>query len=258
MKKETWKLEEISADILSKDLSSHNMNMREKAEEALIKMGEVSLDSMEKIIKGDSSPVAKLGAISVLKEIKSKRSIIILLEALGDSRIQIRKKACAVIGEIESEESIPYLIDMLKLVNPDIRNSAQTALRLIGITSVNPLLNSILKGHIRQMQSAEDIIMSMGEEVTGLLMEKTEDKNNLMKALAVEFLGKLKYEKALEKIVYLLKNDRSVIVKQACIKALGEIGVTSVRKEILGFLENESIYLKETALEALRKLSREE
>lgn len=55
MKKEVWKLEEISADILSKDLSSHNMNMREKAEEALIKMGEASLDSMEKIIRDDSA-----------------------------------------------------------------------------------------------------------------------------------------------------------------------------------------------------------
>ncbi len=257
MKKETWKLEEISADLLSKDLSSRNIHIREKAEEALIKLGEASLDSIEKIIKDDSLPVAKLGAISVLKEIKSKRSMAILLEALGDSRSQIRNKACAVIGEISSEESIPYLIDMLKLVDPDIRNSAKTALRLIGIRTVPFLLNSILKGHIRQMQSAEDIILSMGEEVTGLLMEKTEEKNNLIKALSVELLGKLKCEKALKKIVYLLRHDSSVIVKQACIRSLGDIGDISVREEILRFLENDSIYLKDTAIEALKKLNRE-
>lgn len=257
MKKEIWKLEEISAALMAKDLSSRDIHIREKAEEALIKLGETSLDSIENIIKDDSPPVAKLGAISVLKEIKSKRSIAILLEALGDSRVQIRKKACAVIGEIGSEESIPYLIDMLKIVNSDVRNSAQTALRLIGIRAVSPLLNSILEGNTRQMQSAEDIIVSMGEEVIDLLMERTEDKNNLIKALSVELLGKLKCEKALKKIVYLLKNDRSVIVKQACLKSLGEIGNTSVREEILKFVENNSIYLRETAIEALKKLNSE-
>ncbi len=257
MKKETWKLEEISADLLSKDLSSRNIHIREKAEEALIKLGEASLDSIEKIIKDDSPALAKLGAISVLKEIKNKRSVEILLEALKNTKVQVRNKACAVIGEISSEESIPYLIDMLKLVNPDVRNSVQTALRLIGIRTVPFLLNSILEGHTRQMQCAENIIMSMGEEVIDLLMEKTEDKNNLIKALSVELLGKLKCEKALKKIVYLLKHDRAVIVKQSCIRALGDIGDISVREEILRFLENESIYLRETAIEALKKLNRE-
>jgi len=245
MKKETWKLEEISAALLSKDLSSRNTHIREKAEEALIKLGESSLDSIEKIIKDDSPAVAKLGAISVLKEIKSKRSMAILLEALGDSRSQIRNKACAVIGEIETGEAIPCLIDMLKLVNPAIRNSAKTALKLIGIRAVPYLLNSILEGHTRQMQSAEDIIVSLGEEVIDLLMEKTEEKNNLIKALSVELLGKLKCEKALKKIVYLLKHDSSVIVKQACIRSLGDIGDISVREEILRFLENDSIYRKD-------------
>jgi len=257
MKKETWKLEEISGVLLSKDLSSRNIHIREKAEEALIKLGEASLDSIEKIIKDDSPAVAKLGAISVLKEIKSKRSVEILVEALKDAKVQVRNKACAVIGEISSEESIPYLIDMLKPVNPDVRNSAQAALRLIGIRTVPFLLNSILEGHTRQSQCAEDIIISMGEKVTGLLMERTEDKNNLIKALSVELLGKLKCEKALKKIVYLLKHDRSVIVKQSCIRALGDIGLISVRDELLGFLENDSIYLRETAIEALKKLNRE-
>lgn len=254
MKKQIWKLEEISADIFSKDLSSQDREVRKRAEEALIKMGEASLDALDKIIKENSLPVAKLKAISILKEIKTKKAIVILLKALQDEKRQIRNKACAVIGEIQSKEAIPHLIEMLKLVNPDIRHSAQMALRLIGIASITPLMNSILEGNTRQMQSSEDIILSMGEEVEDLLIEKMEDKNNLIKALAIELLGKLKCEKALEKIINILNKETGIIVKQSCLKALGDIGVKSVIPELLKYTGQNSNYLKETALESLNKL----
>jgi HEAT repeat protein len=95
---------------------------------------------------------------------------------------------------------------------------------LMGNIVITPLLYSMLESNTRQYQSAEDILLFMGKNIGDFLIEKINDKNYLIRALAIELLGKLKCRKAIEPIKKALNENISAVIRKASLEALEKLG----------------------------------
>ena len=143
---------------------------------------------------------------------------------MSDKDWHVRKYAAVALGKIGDDRAIAPLVNALSDEDSDVRWKSLMALGKIGEPAVEPLLNAF------------------------------ENEDWQMRGRAAEVLGKIGDERAIEPLVNALnKRDRTQnkYVRGRIIEALGRIGDERAVKPLIKALDDQYIYVRLKATEAL-------
>jgi HEAT repeat protein len=198
--------------------------VRWKAAAALGKIGDER--AVEPLIDAldDKSWGVRKNASNALGDIGDKRAFDSLLKALNDKDWHVRKYAAVALGKIRDERAIKPLVNALNDEDSDVRWKSLIALGKIGEPSVEPLLNAF------------------------------ESDDWQMRGRAAEVLGKIGDKRAVDPLIHaLIKRDRThnKYVRGRIIEALGEIGDERAVDPLIKALDDQYIYVRHKAADAL-------
>lgn len=198
--------------------------VRWKAAAALGKIGDER--AVEPLIDAldDKSWGVRKNASNALGDIGDKRAFDSLLKALNDKDWHVRKYAAVALGKIRDERAIKPLVNALNDEDSDVRWKSLIALGKIGEPSVEPLLNAF------------------------------ESDDWQMRGRAAEVLGKIGDKRAVDPLIHaLIKRDRThnKYVRGRIIEALGEIGDERAVDPLIKALDDQYIYVRLKAADAL-------
>jgi len=198
--------------------------VRWKAAAALGKIGDER--AVEPLIDAldDKSWGVRKNASNALGDIGNKRAFDSLLKALNDKDWHVRKYAAVALGKIRDERAIKPLVNALNDEDSDVRWKSLIALGKIGEPSVEPLLNAF------------------------------ESDNWQMRGRTAEVLGKIGDKRAVDPLIHaLIKRDRThnKYVRGRIIEALGEIGDERAVDPLIKALDDQYIYVRLKAADAL-------
>lgn len=212
-------------DALSNDSDEE---VRWKAAAALGKLNDSSaVDSLINALN-DKSWAVRRNATIALGDIGDERGYEPLLKAISDKDWHVRKYATIALGKIGDERAILPLVNALNDEDSDVRWKAITALGNIGKPAVEKLLNAF----------------------------ETDDWQ--VRGRVAEVLGKIKDERAVEPLIYSLYNKRyknqNKYVRGRIIEALGRIGDERAVDSLINSLDDQYIYVRIKAEEALENI----
>ena len=198
--------------------------VRWKSAAALGKIGDQS--AVEPLIDAlkDKSWGVRKNASNALGDIGDNKAFDPLLKALNDKDWHVRKYAAVALGKIKDERAIKPLVKALNDEDSDVRWKSLIALGKIGEPAVKPLLNAF------------------------------ESDDWQMRGRAAEVLGKIGDERAVEPFIHaLIKRDKihNKYVRGRIIEALGEIADERAVDPLIKALDDQYIYVRLKAAEAL-------
>ncbi len=191
---------------------------------SLGKIGDNS--AVEPLIKSlsDESWGVRRNASSALGEIGDKKAFDPLIKALNDNDWHVRKYAAIALGKLGDERAIKPLVNSLNDDDSDVRWKSLIALGTIGEPAVKPLLNAF----------------------------KSDDWH--MRGRAAEVLGKIGDERAIKPLIHALSSrdkTQNKYVRGRIIEALGRIGDERAVDPLIKALDDQYIYVRQKATEAL-------
>lgn len=228
-------------------------------------------------------------AAEALGILRDRRAVEPLIESLNDKDEEVRWKACWALGHIGDKKAVEPLIYLLSDDRWHVRRFAASALGKIGDKKAVESLTSVLNDdewHVRKY--AADALGNIGDEraVPSLLKAMSDEDNDVkwkavvalgkMKGAAVgplieafgnddwrirgraaEALGNIGDTQALETLInaFVGRNkDRNKYVRGRVAEALGKIGDERVVKPLIQAKDDEYIYVRTKAEEALKKI----
>lgn len=234
-----------------KTIKTANMEIVNKAIDALSSIGKPSVNPLITAIKSEDK-ILKLYAQKALSRVKDKKAIIILLEAKFDSddgvskaasdalitmgvkavdilikaleseNEKVRKGSIITLGRIGDKKATKPLTGMLKDKNEKVRWSSVVALGEIGDReAISPLIEVFddSSSWVRDYVSAS--LKKMGKYAVEPLIGVLKHKKDNVRKLAIETLGKIGGKEVVGPIIKALKEDKSLMVKQAAEDTLG-------------------------------------
>ena len=157
-------------DVLIQALRDENLIARERAAEALERLGWEPIEQADKapflIVRGqweelakmgeealdptiqslaDNDPSIRWGAVWVLGEIGDSRAIPFLMAALDNKDPYVRRHVIEALGRIGGAEAAPRLINALEDEDIWVRRDAVDALANVGRPAVEPLIENLMK-----------------------------------------------------------------------------------------------------------------
>lgn len=176
-----------------------NDRRRSAAREALRNAGRVAVPALVAHLEGrlEGDPAT---AVEILRDIGDPRATPALISELDRGRIS-RGLILEALSASRDERALMPILGLLSDRDASVRMQAMQALK--------PLLAEF-KGRSRQ---AADVIVTL-----------LDDPNFELKVLAAEYLGLLRYQGAVPKLVALAEVGNRVRLRAAAIAALGEIG----------------------------------
>jgi HEAT repeat protein len=192
----------------------------------------------------------RLLAVWALGNIGNPKAIPALIQALQDENKQVRLIAAEALGKIGDSRAVSALIPALQDEDRDVRQAAVNALGKIGDPQVIPFLTRALQDEDTDVcQAAAEALGKIGDPqaIPALIQAFESWKIDLKK-------GSSKQTSSLEEILLQIKANWSVEVRQAIVKALGEIGDPQAVPALIDALKDEDWRVREAAVEALRKI----
>lgn len=198
--------------------------VRWKAADALGKIGDHS--AVEPLIDSlsDQSWSVRRNASNALGDIGDERAFDPLIIALNDKDWHVRKYVAVALGKIGDERAIGPLVNALNDEDSDVRWKSLIALGKIGEPAVKPLLNAF------------------------------ESDDWHMRGRAAEVLGKIGDERAIKPLIRALNSRDKTLnkyVRGRIIEALGRIGDERAVDPLIKALDDQYIYVRLKATEAL-------
>ncbi|MBW1870890.1 MAG: HEAT repeat domain-containing protein [Deltaproteobacteria bacterium] len=186
-------------------------------------------EEKQRIISALSSKVEEIRyrAAQRLPEIYEKSLIQHLIEALADESWRIRKSVSVALATTEAS---PELIDaLIKALgdqdNAGLRNSASEVLADIGSLAVAGLVTVLSDGDSDGRKLAADILGDIGDrEAVAPLLSRTSDTDENVRAAAAEALGMIGDPSVSDNLIKVLQND-SLLVQLSCLDALERLDV---------------------------------
>lgn len=227
-KEEDWKLRVLAADILGKlgdrkavpylkgRLIDPRREVSRAAARAMRNLGDNCGETVFSILCGDEALNDQL--------LKNNPDGLdeIFMHFLQDQDWQIRKRAADMLGIIRSRYALRPLINALSDTDGWVRSSASLAIGRIGDgNGIKPLIRTL------------------------------SDPNPRVRMSGAEALGELKAAEAVDKLIELLQDNLDV--KQAVIKALGEIGDPLSSPALAPMLGDSEETIRNMTVEALGK-----
>lgn len=188
-------------------------------------MSTVDLDQIAAQLQSPDSK-DRMIALASLRHVPAAEAAPLIKQAIHDPNLQIRSMAVFALGLKPDEESFDILIKLLRS-DPDygIRADAAGAL-----------------GYLEDPRAFETLVRAFYE-----------DTDWLVRFSAAVSLGNLKDRRAHDVLVQALKSDQ-VVMQQAAIAAIGEIGDVDAVDDILVFAQSDDWLVRQRLAEALGHL----
>lgn len=191
-------------------------------------MNQASLEAIAAQLESESSRDRML-ALASLRKVSAADAVPLIKKVLYDESLQIRSMAIFALGVKPTDESYPILVQLLETEEDyGIRADAAGAL-----------------GYLEDPRAFEPLTRAFYE-----------DTDWLVQFSATVSLGNLKDLRAHEVLIQAL-NSGEIVLHQAAIGALGEIGDLEAIDDILRFAQAEDWIVRQRLAEALGNLPSE-
>jgi len=205
---------------------TRNVEVRNAAEEALLKIGEPAVEPLIRVLEHERWGVRRAAAY-VLGYIGDGRAVEPLIKALKDEDEDVRYSAACALGEIGDRRAVEPLIEALSDEDEyeHVRMAAAEALALIGDRrAVEPMVRALESDGILINDFVADALVNLGlEEAVEPLIRALGSQQSYVRRCAAEALGKVRDERAVEPLVRALRDEDSW-VRGAAAEALSRIG----------------------------------
>ena len=186
--------------------------------EALGKIGESAVEPLIQFL-GSASGQSKMAAVDALGEIGDQRAVIPLIGLLKHGSYA----AVRALGKIGDPRAIPHLINVMG-EGGDLAERACDAIAHFGTRAVPALVDALKSSVVEQRRYA---VQALGQiappEATQLLLERLNDKDNIVRVEAIHSLDKIGDRIAVTPLIGLL-SDRDSEVAGTAAEALGTLG----------------------------------
>jgi HEAT repeat protein len=201
-----------------------------------------------------------------IDELKNKKDVNGLIEALDHEDIIIVKEAARALKYVGDERAVDALIQTLQFNDHEsnfaiaitIRGFSAEALGIIGDErAVIPLILTLDDESSEVRWKAAEALGNLGdgdaEEALILILENDPDAD--VRKYAAGSLGKIGGENSVESLIAAL-NDKEWPVRKNAVTSLGQIGDERALKPILKSLEDEDTDVKRQSIHALEKMKK--
>ena len=173
-------------DGLIRALRSRDPDIRIRAAQALGTLGPGALDRLEGALLTRNTAV-KLGVIGALSAIGNPRSVPVLTNSLADGNSEVRWQAAIALGEIGDPLAAGALVRALRDPDKYVRYGAAFSLAKIGWKPENAEERAFFFAGMQEWRALKEIGKDAVPALSGLL----KDRDNRVRAKAVEILGEI-------------------------------------------------------------------
>jgi HEAT repeat protein/uncharacterized membrane protein YraQ (UPF0718 family) len=228
-------------------LEDENFNVQQEVVFALVSLGNMTIAHLNNMWKsGDQKERQRV--VYLLAKLGDEKSISIMKEALEDADVQIRIQAAQGLAAF----GVKGASLLLKALNDPDMNVRKAAVHSLGeikdpktVKALLPLLNSDLKEEVLQ------VLISIGsEDSLPVILSLVKDKNARLRSSAAAALGEIGNKKATQPLIALLM-DKDVDVRLAAAEALGKLQDTAASKQLITLLSSGDIRMRRAAARAL-------
>ncbi|MHB8958933.1 MAG: HEAT repeat domain-containing protein [Candidatus Limnocylindrales bacterium] len=156
-----------------------------------------------------------------------------LIAALGDANVLVRRAAAVILGWIRDHRAIAPLVAALDDENPLVRVAADKSLDALGWSPADPSMavaRWLAKGEWQEC-------IKLGTDAVEPLVAALEDPNAWVREAAVNALGAIGSQRAVEPLAGLLSDQSEYLrVREAAAEALGVIGDPAAVETLLAVL----------------------
>ncbi len=233
-------------------LSDEDWRLRKEAAEALGKLkDERAVQHLSEVLLNDKDADVRRAAAWALGEIGSPDAISALVRALDDEDRGVRESAVDALAKIGALDA---LLSALKSKKARVKSAAALALGRMGAEDAIPHLSEVLRNEKNPevKWSAAWALAEIGRKSLRALISALNDEDECVRWCAVEALGKLKDERAVDHLIKLL-NDDARNVRSGAAWALGEIGDKNAIEHLIKALGDRDAIVVENVMEALMR-----
>jgi HEAT repeat protein len=219
--------------------------------------------AMAGISQNPTLEVAKIAAISPYLAEKCRNSGVFLdnfsiltslIHALSSSEEVIRRSAARSIGNYPgSDEAVFALIAVLSDSNQGVHDSAVRSLKEIGGSAVDLLVLELLKNNPKTKYVISAVLVHLGKSAVSKIVPLLNYEVESVVVVVIQTLGRIGIPDYLEKIVE-MTNNKSLVIVEAAVTALGNIRTTASFSCVYRFLESKIPRIKISAIESIFNL----
>ncbi len=187
---------------------------------------------------------------------KAKGNIEKLIEALTDSKVEVRLAATEALGELKVELAVDHLATLFNDSEETVIVASVNALASIGSPSITTPMIAALQLENSDVRTIAAI--ALGElAASGAiqpLIDALNDSEAAVQLASAHSLGQIGDEKGSEALVGKLDASTSVELRVACAKSLAMIGGDVAAKGLIGALKDSDATVGEIAVTSLVQL----
>lgn len=230
--------------------------VRENSAEALGIIGDKrAVNPLIQSLYKDTDEEVRWKAAAALGKIGDQSAVGPLIDALNDRSWGVRKNASNALGDLGDVKAFERLNMALNDKDWHVRKYAAVALGKIGDErAIGPLVNALNDEDSDVRWKSLIALGKIGEPAVKPLLKAFENDDWQMRGRAAEVLGKIGDERAIEPLINALnKRDRTQnkYVRGRIIEALGRIGDERAVEPLIKALDDQYIYVRLKATEAL-------
>jgi HEAT repeat protein len=234
--------------------------VRENSAEALGIIGDKkAVPALIETLLVDSDEEVRWKAAAALGRLNDDTGVDALITALNDVSWAVRRNATIALGDIGNEKGYEPLLN--SLTDPDwhVRKYAAIALGKIGDErAIQPLVNTLKDTDSDVRWKSVMALGKIGKPAVGELLKSFDNDDWQLRSQIAVVLGKIKDERAVEPLIDSLYNSRyknqNKYVRGRIIEALGNIGDERAVDALINALDDQYIYVRIKAEEALQKI----
>jgi len=194
-----------------------------------------------------------------LGKIEDERAVEPLIQALNDETWIVRRYSAASLGKIGDERAVEFLIQAMNDVDWHVRKYAAASLGKIGDNrAIKPLVRALSDEDKDVRWRAIIALGKMGDAAVKPLIKAFKSEDYRIRGRAAEALGTIGNKRALKPLIAALidknKKDNNKYVRGRVAEALGNIKDERAIEPLIKALDEEYIYVRLKAEEALEKI----
>lgn len=239
-------------------------SVREFSAEALGIIGdERAVQPLIQAMNEDVDEEVRWKSAWALGQIRDDSAIDALIEAMNSDSWRVRENAAKSLGNIGDKKALQPLINALDDKEWRVRKVVAVSLgKLADEKAVKPLLKTLNDDDADVQRKTIEALEKMGDSAFQPLMDLFEKEENwYIRTKAAEVLGDIGDKRAVKPFLEVLskkkKKDRNRFVRGRVIEALGKIGDLRAVEALFNALDDETLFVRQKAEEALLKIRSE-
>jgi HEAT repeat protein len=237
------------------ELRSHSRLTSPRSCYALTRIGtQEAVEAVMEVLKNTQSPaMVREYAAHALGDVKSDPSIHLLCDILiNDAATGVRMYAAKALGKIGSEKAVDTLILALGDSSAYVRGTAAEELgKFKSPQSTGNLIQLLKDDSDFVRQRARPALVAMGEPAVESLLGQLEDRDSLVRWMAVWILGRI--QSAVNGLINALKDPEWMVREEAAVALAGINSQESVQP-LIKLLADEKRCAREAAAWILGKI----